>query len=309
MLVSIIIPVYKVEPYIERCLLSVVNQTYFDIEIIFVNDCTPDNSISVIDTFLRNNPNEKRITIINHEVNKGLSEARNTGIEISRGDYLYFLDSDDEITIDCIEILVNSCNGEEIIIGGVQKEDKTLYCENKVGKYNGVEIFEAYFRGYIYDMACNKLMKKDFIINNNLFFKPKLIHEDFLWTYQVAMATSSMVIIYKPTYIYFIRKGSLSISYTKRNIDNIFLSFRIIQEDILRNKHFDNFLVVNFLIIKTYTFKYLAVKNARLNLKEFKSINFDLIRLSTNRQNLKIIIIYYFLKLPYFIQYLILRSR
>lgn len=307
--VSIVIPVYNVELYIERCLLSVVSQTYFNIEMIFVNDCTPDNSISVIDSFVLNNPNEKRITVINHEVNKGLSEARNTGINVATGDYIYFLDSDDAITLDCIETLVSNCNGEEIIIGGVQKEDKTLYCANKIGKYTGIEIFEAYFRDYIYDMACNKLLKKDFIVSNNLFFRPKLIHEDFLWTYQVAMVASSMVIISKPTYIYFIREGSLSMYYEKRNVEHIFLSFRIIQEDVLRNKYYDNFFVVSYLIKKTYIFSCLAVKNARLSMKEFGNINFDLMRLSFVKQDFKTIILYFFLKLPHSLQYFILRLR
>jgi glycosyltransferase involved in cell wall biosynthesis len=309
MLVSIIIPIYNVEEYIERCLFSVFNQTYTDIEIILVNDCSPDNSMVRVDEILSQRPKETRVRIINHEENQGLSGARNTGISNAEGEYLYFLDSDDAITLDCIEILVDNCKGEEIIIGGVQKDDQTLYCDNKVGRYQGSEIFEAYFRGDIYDMACNKLIKKDFVISNRLFFKPKLIHEDFLWSYQVAMVTSSMVIIAEPTYIYFIRSGSLNTNFTKRNIDNIFISFRIIQDHIKSEKFYDTSLVVRFLVYKSYDFRYLAVGSAKMSLQEYMGINFNLIGLSMNSQGYKTIIKYFLLRLPVPIQFFMFKIK
>ena len=107
--VSIIIPIYNVEPYIERCIISVLNQSYKNIEIIIINDCTPDKSIELINKLLNNKySSTENIHILNHEKNKGLSAARNTGIMNATGDYLYFLDSDDSITHDCIEVLVNA---------------------------------------------------------------------------------------------------------------------------------------------------------------------------------------------------------
>lgn len=309
MLVSIIIPIYNVEEYIERCLFSVFNQTYTDIEIILVNDCTPDNSMSCVNDILSLRPNETRVRIINHEENQGLSAARNTGINNAKGEYLYFLDSDDAITLDCIETLLSNCNGEEIIIGGVQKDDQTLYCENNVGSYKGSEIFEAYFRGDIYDMACNKLIKKDFVLTNQLFFKPKLIHEDFLWSYQAAMVTSSMIIIAEPTYIYYVRTGSLNTNFTKRNIDNIFISFRIIQEHIKSNKFYTSSLVTGFLVNKSYDFRYLAVGNAKMSLQDYMEINFNLIDLSMNSQGYQTIIKYFLLRLPTPVQFFMFKMK
>lgn len=309
MLVSIIIPIYNVEEYIERCLFSVFNQTYTDIEIILVNDCTPDNSMSCVNDILSLRPNESRVRIINHEENQGLSAARNTGINNAKGEYLYFLDSDDAITLDCIETLLSNCNGEEIIIGGVQKDDQILYCENNVGSYKGSEIFDAYFRGDIYDMACNKLIKKDFVLSNQLFFKPKLIHEDFLWSYQAAMVTSSMVIIAEPTYIYYVRTGSLNTNFTKRNIDNIFISFRIIQEHIKSNKFYTSSLVRGFLVNKSYDFRYLAVGNAKMSLQDYMEINFNLIDLSMNSQGYQTIIKYFLLRLPTPIQFFMFKMK
>ena len=90
-LVSINIPVYKCEKYIERCLISVKNQTYKNIEIILVNDCTPDDSVALINQFIINNP-ELDIKLIHHKENSGLSVVRNTGINHSRGEYIYFLE-------------------------------------------------------------------------------------------------------------------------------------------------------------------------------------------------------------------------
>ncbi|RED19604.1 glycosyltransferase involved in cell wall biosynthesis [Flavobacterium cutihirudinis] len=310
MLISIIIPIYNVEKYIERCLFSVFNQTYKEIEIILVNDCSPDSSMEIVERILKENPIETRVKVINHDENKGLSDARNTGIINAQGEYIYFLDSDDAITLDCIQTLVNNSNGEEVIIASVLKDDKTLYWENQnIGGYKGNEVFDAYFNGDIYDMACNKLVKKDFLINNQLFFKPKLIHEDFLWSYQVAMATSSMIIIKEPTYIYFVRSGSLNTNFTKRNVDNIFISFRIIQEDIKKNKYYNLNSVVCFLVCKSYDFKYLAVKDAKMTLKEYLEIDFNLIDLSMIGQKKATVLKYSILKMPGFIQFYIFKIR
>ena len=98
MKVSIIIPVYNVSLYIERCIKSVMSQTYQDIECILVNDATPDDSIAIAERLIADYNGTIQFRILNHEHNKGQSTARNTGIDASTGDYLYFLDSDDEIT-------------------------------------------------------------------------------------------------------------------------------------------------------------------------------------------------------------------
>lgn len=92
-LVSIIIPIYNVENYLEQCIISVVHQTYKNLEIILVNDGSPDNSGKICDNFALM---DKRIKVI-HKMNGGLSSARNAGIDIAKGEYLGFVDSDDTI--------------------------------------------------------------------------------------------------------------------------------------------------------------------------------------------------------------------
>ena len=100
MKISVIIPVYNVEKYIRRCLLSVKDQKCedFNIECLIVDDCSPDGSMTIVrDLIEKNDDKSITFTIISHEKNKGLSEARNSGIKASTGDYLYFIDSDDDI--------------------------------------------------------------------------------------------------------------------------------------------------------------------------------------------------------------------
>jgi len=100
--VSIIVPIYNVEPYLHRCLDSLVNQTLKDIEIICINDCSPDNSLDILKEYAEK---DERINIINFEKNQGVSVARNTGIEIAKGEYIGFVDSDDYVDLDFYEKL------------------------------------------------------------------------------------------------------------------------------------------------------------------------------------------------------------
>lgn len=104
-LVSIIIPVYNSEKTIGKCLDSLVGQTYKDIEIICVNDCSQDNSLSVLEQYAAK---DKRIVIINHGENKNAGGARNSGIRAAKGEYICFVDNDDWLRLDAIELLVKA---------------------------------------------------------------------------------------------------------------------------------------------------------------------------------------------------------
>ena len=111
-LISIIIPVYKVEEYLEKCVDSVIKQTYDNLEIILVDDGSPDNCGKICDQYSKK---DKRVKVI-HKENGGLSDARNAGIDISRGEYISFIDSDDYVEIDYIETLYNSIIKSKISI-------------------------------------------------------------------------------------------------------------------------------------------------------------------------------------------------
>ena len=139
MKVSIIIPLYNVSLYIERCLNSILKQSYQNIECIIVDDASPDDSIKKVHDWLRRNDNILYTNIITHSFNKGLSAARNTGIKHSTGDYIYFLDSDDELTENSIEMLVSYLEsgdydiviGELITVGANRKKYSPLLFPDK----------------------------------------------------------------------------------------------------------------------------------------------------------------------------------
>lgn len=133
--VSIIIPIYNVEQYLAQCLDSVINQTYKNIEIICVNDCSLDNSFRILDEYSKN---DKRIKIINRENNGGLSAARNTGLDNASGKYIYFLDSDDWIDLDYIEKMLNAAikNDVEVVLNTNIIEHKLNQIEQQFAEHN-----------------------------------------------------------------------------------------------------------------------------------------------------------------------------
>lgn len=237
-LVSIIIPVYKVEPYLRRCLDSVVSQTYTNLEIILVDDGSPDDCPQICDEYAKK---DTRIIVL-HKENGGLSEARNAGIDRSTGEYIFFLDGDDSIEIDSIESMISSIlkyPNVDIAVGEMQSFPKTSLYENKRIKKinflkNNLDIRLNFFRvsNRIPVNACNKLIRKNFILNNNLFFKPKLIHEDELWMFHAALKAESMSFIHKTTYNRFINPNSIT---TSTNIQKKTKAWSIILKEMLEN--------------------------------------------------------------------------
>ena len=106
--VSILVPIYNVEKYLERCAIGLFEQTYANIEFVFVNDCTPDGSIQVLEQLMKRYPlREKSTRIINHTVNRGLAAARNTAVENCSGEFIIHVDSDDYVELNMVETLVN----------------------------------------------------------------------------------------------------------------------------------------------------------------------------------------------------------
>lgn len=226
MKVSIVIPVYNVESYIEKCLVSAINQSYNKIEIILVDDCGDDNSMHVAKQVIQKYRCTKIFKIIKHQRNRGLSAARNTGIFNSTGDYIYFLDSDDHITKTCIEKLVYAAKiyDPDFLIAdyktvGASRLYPPLNLKEGIIDSNDI-ILKTYFSRDWYMMAVNKLIKTVFIIKNHLFFKEGIVHEDDLWSFMVACRANSLYVLKERTYIYVIRKGSITQNPTLHNLDS-----------------------------------------------------------------------------------------
>lgn len=220
MKVSIIIPCYNVERYIERCLESVMEQTYQGcIQCLIVDDCGEDRSMDIVERMVASYHGPIHFCILHHECNRGLSAARNTGMEAATGDYLFFLDSDDEITTDCIEKLMFPINEEryDLIVGnthtiGDDQLGKQLNLKLNDGEVLiGEEIMDGYRRDWNM-IVPNKLYRAAFIFEQGLHFKAGLLHEDELWSFQVACLAQSLRVVNQMTYIYYIRDNSITTS-------------------------------------------------------------------------------------------------
>ena len=128
--ISVIVPIYNAEAYLNRCLDSIINQTYSDLEIILINDGSTDNSLDIC---LEYASKDKRIVVYN-QTNKGISKARNKGIELATGDYIGFVDSDDIISPRMYETLYNLMTDEKCLIAGCQYTKFTSSCNFKEDK-------------------------------------------------------------------------------------------------------------------------------------------------------------------------------
>lgn len=210
-LISIIIPVYNVEKYIEKCLTSIMNQTYKNIEIIIINDGSTDKSLNVLKKV---SCHDNRINIIDIE-NNGVSNARNLGIENSNGKYLIFVDSDDWVETNYVELLVKHVKEYNAEIASCSYDNS----ETKVNKIisNSIEIVsekkELYnylllnenFSGYLW----NKIFDAEIIRHHNIKFDKELhINEDLVFICEYLKYTKYAVLIKDKLYHYIIRKNS-----------------------------------------------------------------------------------------------------
>mgnify|MGYP000763179994 FL=1 len=225
MKISIIIPIYNVAPYVERCLYSALNQSYEDIELVLVDDCGTDNSMNIVSEVVEKYVGNKKISLFKHEHNLGLSAARNTGIKNATGDYLLFLDSDDEIPLNAVELLLEATNeNPDFVIGNIKVlgSDKfSFYFSIPSGVIQGNElILDSFIKDKWYSMAVNKLIKKEFLLNHHLFFKEGILHEDELWSFVLATKANKMSVVKDYTYHYYIRNDSITGKISIRNYES-----------------------------------------------------------------------------------------
>ena len=220
--VSIIIPVYAVSAYIERCIKSVINQTYDNIECIIVDDVTPDDSITKCEQLIASYDGPIKFVILHHERNRGLSAARNTGTDAATGNYIFYLDSDDELKPDCIIKMVEPIRRDpsiEMVLGNYEiysqlhsqtsvKQRRTFFLQ---GDFNSKEkVLKLYKQGGGYDgHAWNKLIRKDFLHQNQLYFKEGVMWEDMIWSFMTVQFLCHLYIIPDVTLVYYIRPQSI----------------------------------------------------------------------------------------------------
>lgn len=218
-LISIIIPVYKVEKYLEKCIQSLINQTYENLQIILVDDGSPDNCGKICDEYAKK---DHRIEVI-HKSNGGLSDARNKGLEIAKGEYIGFVDSDDYIEADMYEVLYNLlkqynadvsiCNFYTVSQGKIAIKN----AENGIKEYNRIEILkEVLLDNNIQSYAWNKLYKKELF--DEIKYPVGKKYEDIGTTFYLLEKCNKVVVTGKPEYYYINRQDSIVNNVTETTI-------------------------------------------------------------------------------------------
>ena len=238
-MVSVIIPVYQVSDYVVRCLGSVMSQTYSDIECIIVDDATLDDSIEKCEKIIKDYDGPIQFRIHHHEKNRGLSAARNTGIDAASGEYIFFLDADDEITPDCIEKLASKVMEDdsiEMVQGSFIKDfgDEIIryqYKDLRITNNDEVRRQFLYNRNINYGVW-NKLIKRVFVLENRLYNKDGILCEDLLWTFFLIKYLKNAYLCHEITYYYKLRPGSIV---TGKSLEEKGKSEVIIYEEILHN--------------------------------------------------------------------------
>jgi glycosyltransferase involved in cell wall biosynthesis/exopolysaccharide biosynthesis predicted pyruvyltransferase EpsI len=256
--VSVIIPIYKVEKYLSRCIESVLDQTYQNLEIILVDDGSPDNCPSICDEYEKK---DQRIKVI-HKPNGGLSDARNAALKVFTGDYVYFLDSDDYVENNLIEIALKNmvAAAADLVIFNyyrVDEHDNLLSTSNFItgiydigcNKINYiVNILSKYSTGW---EAWNRLYKADIIRNNNLFFwDNKLIFaEDFGFSLNYALHANKIICIPDVLHYYLIRRDSIMSQAAKEPRISAALALSKLLEDKIRSSLRDSEFYKNYPVL------------------------------------------------------------
>lgn len=318
-------PIYNVEKYIERALLSALNQTYQNLEILIVDDLGHDNSMNIVHQLKNTHPRGNCIRIVTHKKNLGLGGTRNTAIELAHGEYLYFMDSDDAIVPDCIETLYNIMSQEKVdfVAAGINQIDEngdsleiTSYPNiTRKGKLCMAQYFYEE-KNDIWVTTWNKLYNLSFLKEFHIHFLDHVYHEDIAMHAMLALKTRSFALSNRATYLYNCKRENsitnMQRGYTLKHLNDLTIVFseirRMVQLDNNLSKHLRKEINLYYLF-EIYN-RYIPAMYS--NIKRVDLIN-GLVRLSQNgipsileiRLTPKSIKRSLFLKLPFSIQYLI----
>lgn len=260
-MVSVIVPVYQVSDYVERCIRSVMAQTYTDIECIIVDDATRDDSIEKCERLIGAYDGPIQFRIIRHEQNRGLSAARNTGFDAANGEYVYFLDSDDYITPDGIEKLASVVKDDptiEMVQGNslIKSDGK----DSSLGKIkqpvrisnNDEARKEFYNNRNIYISVWNRLLKKSFVEENRLYCREGLVFEDLLWVFYLMKHLRKAYLYEGITHYYCLRQGSILVEARPESVKCYTICFNEILNNLSEGYERDEINGFLYYFIKRY---------------------------------------------------------
>lgn len=287
-LLSIIVPVYKVEPYLKRCIDSVRCQTYRNLQIILVDDGSPDSCGDICDRYTEQ---DSRIIAI-HQKNEGLSGARNNGLLFAEGEYIAFLDSDDWVHPSMYETLINMIERYQLdiarcsIISTDEDKEDIIYPSKKISDkvIIGEKNFELYFNEFLCKVVWNAVYRREIVMGIH---SPDRCHsEDNYVSGRYLYRTHRMLITTKPLYYYRKNLQSITNSGDKRLLD-ICICTEKLRDDLIRDEGMDNHRYIQSLNRKLarelYHFvrsenKNFHIKSIRKEQKDFIEQNLDFIR-------------------------------
>lgn len=242
-IVSVIIPIYNVEQYLQQCIDSIVNQTYQNLDIVLVDDGSKDGSPAICDAYARE---DARVQVI-HKANGGLISAWKTGVENSKGKYLVFIDSDDWLDLDMIEQLLSYADGscKEMICSNyiIEKEKDKIPVKQKMapGVYNREQIESVLFpellgieTRMIHSSRCMKLISKELIVDNMQYCNPRITMAEDLTIIFPAILDAERIVIVEDGYYYHYRYVSESMAhhYDTKLYDKITLLYQVMSNII-----------------------------------------------------------------------------
>jgi len=241
--ISVIIPIYKVEKYIDRCINSVRNQTFQDIEILCVDDCSPDNSYKIVEKHAAEDP---RVRLIRHTKNLGLGGARNTALRIATANYIASVDSDDYMLPNMLQRLWEETDNGwfDVVCCGFNRVDENgniIAFQNYpemtfINEDNDINIFAT-----VNPAFWNKLWRKSLFTENDIFFPPHLYFEDMSTTPRIFAKATYIKVIGERLYQYFIRQESITTSYSAKHIIDYYQGFEILLRFLESNRILDRY--------------------------------------------------------------------
>lgn len=287
--VSVIVPVYKAEKYLRRCLDSILGQTMSDFEVILIDDGSPDNSGEICDEYAAK---DSRFRVI-HKENGGASKARNIGLDIAKGKYVWFIDADDWIDGDALSKLMSDLDADIIFFGFKRlfKDGKTSICQIQANssefKYNYIDIIEKLFNsdeaymGYTW----NKLFKREILESGKIRFNEDLIiKEDEVFCFEYLRHTKSISISHLTPYNYRILDSSISHNINgKRNMLELAM---YMQQNILADKFF--FPMYSSICQAIYSYYWSAVIEGKRNRNSTSPTNLFLTFIEENKSILRL---------------------
>ena len=241
--ISVIVPIYNTEKYLDKCLTSIVNQTMKEIEIICVDDCSPDDSYLIVNKYIKQ---DSRVSLIRHEDNKGSGGARNTGIIAAKADFIASVDSDDYIKSEMMQTLWRASDAGKIDVVScgyicIDTEGKEISFDSPksevlTNKMNSIDIFTC-----LNVLFWNKLWRKSLFVGNGIFFPEKVFFQDSATTPRIIAKSQTIKVIENGLYYYLIRPDSVTTTHSTKHIIDQFKVLEILLEFLEQNNLIDRY--------------------------------------------------------------------